>query len=122
VNEQFDVVIVGAGTAGLAALREVKKRTRNFLLINDGPWGTICARVGCMPSKVLIEAANAFHHRRTFNQFGIRGEESLTVDFPAVLQRVRRLRDAFVASTLKATMRLGSRRLADGCVYLGWEG
>ena len=39
-----DVVIVGAGSAGLAALREVRKRTENFLVINDGPWGTICAR------------------------------------------------------------------------------
>jgi dihydrolipoamide dehydrogenase len=119
VNEQFDVVIVGAGTAGLAALREVKKRTRNFLLINDGPWGTVCARVGCMPSKLLIEAANAFHHRRTFNQFGIRGEESLTVDFPAVLQRVRRLRDAFVASTLKATGALGKRAISGRVRLLG---
>jgi dihydrolipoamide dehydrogenase len=119
VNEQFDVVIVGAGTAGLAALREVKKRTRNFLLVNDGPWGTVCARVGCMPSKALIEAANAFHHRGTFDEFGIRGEESLTVDFPAVLQRVRRLRDAFVASTLKATNALGEQAISGRVRLLG---
>jgi dihydrolipoamide dehydrogenase len=119
VNEQLDVVIVGAGTAGLAALREVKKRTPNFLLINDGPWGTVCARVGCMPSKLLIEAANAFHHRRTFNQFGIRGEESLTVDFRAVLQRVRSLRDAFVASTLKATDALGEQAISGRVRLLG---
>jgi dihydrolipoamide dehydrogenase len=119
VNEQFDVVIVGAGTAGLAALREVKKRTRNFLLINDGPWGTVCARVGCMPSKALIEAANAFHHRGTFDEFGIRGEKSLTVEFPAVLQRVRRLRDAFVASTLKATNALGEQAISGRVRLLG---
>jgi dihydrolipoamide dehydrogenase len=119
VNEKFDVIIVGAGTAGLAALREVKKRTRNFLLINDGPWGTVCARVGCMPSKILIEAANAFHHRGTFHEFGIRGEESLTVDFPAVLQRVRRLRDTFVASTLKATNALGEQAISGRVRLLG---
>ena len=76
MNEIFDVVIIGAGTAGLAALREVKKRTGNFILINDGPWGTVCARVGCMPSKTLIEAANAFHRRGAFEEFGIRGAES----------------------------------------------
>jgi len=45
-----------AGTAGLSALREVKKRTQSFAIINDGPWGTLCARVGCMPSKALIAA------------------------------------------------------------------
>jgi pyruvate/2-oxoglutarate dehydrogenase complex dihydrolipoamide dehydrogenase (E3) component len=39
-----DVIIVGAGTAGLGALREVRKRTQSFIIVNDGPWGTICAR------------------------------------------------------------------------------
>ena len=58
MNEIFDVVIVGAGTAGLAALREVKKRTGNLILINDGAWGTVCARVGCMPSKTLIHGGS----------------------------------------------------------------
>ncbi|MBU2502264.1 FAD-dependent oxidoreductase, partial [bacterium] len=53
----YDVIIIGAGSAGLAALREVKKRTDNFLMINHGPYGTTCARVGCMPSKAFIEAA-----------------------------------------------------------------
>ncbi|HSW52932.1 MAG TPA: FAD-dependent oxidoreductase, partial [Sulfuricaulis sp.] len=58
--ETLDVVIIGAGTAGLSALREVRKRTQSFVIVNHGPWGTVCARVGCMPSKVLIEAANAY--------------------------------------------------------------
>ena len=119
VNEIFDVVIIGAGTAGLAALREVKKRTGNFILINDGAWGTVCARVGCMPSKTLIEAANAFHRRGAFEEFGIRGAESLTVDIPAVLQRVRRLRDDFVASTLKTTDALGERAISGRARLLG---
>lgn len=119
MNEIFDVVIIGAGTAGLAALREVKKRTGNFILINDGAWGTVCARVGCMPSKTLIEAANAFHRRGAFEEFGIRGAESLTVDIPAVLQRVRRLRDDFVASTLKTTDALGERAISGRARLLG---
>ena len=89
MNTHYEVVIVGAGSAGLAALREVKKRTQDFLLVNDGPWGTTCARVGCMPSKVLIEAANAYHRRGAFEEFGIRGAGALSVDLPAVLRRVR---------------------------------
>ncbi|MDQ3185250.1 MAG: dihydrolipoyl dehydrogenase [Pseudomonadota bacterium] len=114
-----DVIIVGAGSAGLAALREVKKRTHNFTLINDGPWGTICARVGCMPSKVLIEAANAFHRRGTFEEFGIRGAGNLTLDIAAALRRVRRLRDDFVASTLKTTDALGERAISGRARLLG---
>ena len=55
--ETVDVAIIGAGSAGLAALRQVRKRTESFVIINDGAYGTTCARVGCMPSKALIEAA-----------------------------------------------------------------
>ncbi len=110
--ETVDVAIIGAGSAGLAALREVKKRTQNFVIINDGPWGTTCARVGCMPSKLLIEAANAFHHRTAFDGFGIHGADRLTVDSAAVLRRVRRLRDEFVAGTLDATETLGERAIS----------
>ncbi|SCY64623.1 dihydrolipoamide dehydrogenase [Nitrosospira sp. Nl5] len=119
MSKIFDVIIVGAGSAGLAALREVKKRTRNFVLINDGPWGTICARVGCMPSKLLIEAANAFHRRGTFEEFGIRGADNLALDLAAVLRRVRRLRDDFVASTLKATDALGECAVSGRARLLG---
>ena len=119
MSESLDVAIIGAGTAGLAALREVKKRTQRFLLINDGPWGTTCARVGCMPSKVLIEAANAFHRRGSFEVFGIRGAEELTVDLAAVLQRVRQLRDDFVQGTLRTTEALGERAMAGRARFLG---
>ena len=70
---KVDTVIVGAGSAGLSALREVRRYTEDFLLVNDGHWGTTCAAVGCMPSKALIEAANSFHRRGTFEDFGIRG-------------------------------------------------
>ena len=119
MSETFDVIIVGAGTAGLAALREVKKRTHNFAIINDGPWGTVCARVGCMPSKTLIETANAFQHRHTFEEFGIRGANSLTLDTAAALRRVRSLRDDFVASTMKATEALGERAISGRARVLG---
>ncbi|MDA8447958.1 dihydrolipoyl dehydrogenase [Paracidovorax valerianellae] len=103
MSQPLDAIIIGAGSAGLAALREVRKRTDRVLIVNDGPWGTTCARVGCMPSKMLIEAANAYHRRLAFETFGIRGKDGLTVDMPAVLRRVRALRDDFVAGTEKAS-------------------
>ncbi|MBL8496841.1 dihydrolipoyl dehydrogenase [Nitrosomonas sp. JL21] len=108
----LDVIIIGAGTAGLAALREVRKRTEDFLIVNDGPWGTVCARVGCMPSKALIEAANAFHRRTAFPEFGIHGSGSLEINIADVLHRVRRLRDEFVAGTTKVTTDLGKRAIS----------
>lgn len=119
MSETLDAIVVGAGSAGLAAVREIGKRTDRFLLVNDGPYGTTCARVGCMPSKVLIEAANAFHKREIFDTMGIRGGAGLSVDLPAVLARVRALRDDFVAGTLKLTDRLGDRSVAGRATILG---
>ena len=118
MDQPLDTIIIGAGTAGLAALREVRKRTERYLIVNDGPWGTTCARVGCMPSKTLIEAANAFHRRHAFGEFGIRGADGLTADLPAVLQRVRALRDDFVAGAMQATDDLGGASLSGRAVLL----
>lgn len=112
MNRSCDVAIIGTGTAGLSALREVRKRTDDFIVINDGPYGTTCARVGCMPSKALVESANTFHRRKYFGELGIHGADQLAVDIPAVLRRVRRLRDEFVAGIVKLTDEIGSRSIA----------
>jgi dihydrolipoamide dehydrogenase len=95
---RVNVAIVGAGTAGLAALREVRDRTDDFVLINERPYGTTCARVGCMPSKALIVAANAFYARTKLDEFGIHGGSKLVADIPTVLRRVRSLRDHYKPS------------------------
>ena len=110
--DTVDVIIVGAGTAGLGALREVRKRTQSFIIINDGPWGTVCARVGCMPSKMLIEAAGEFHRRLVFPELGLSGGDGLRVDAGAVLARVRRVRDSFVTETRELTDALGERAIS----------
>lgn len=119
MTTKLDVIVIGAGSAGLAAVRQIKKNTDNFVLINDGPYGTTCARVGCMPSKALIEIANAFHARNKAEVFGIRGSEHLTIDIPAVMQRVRTLRDRFVGGVLKSTEAMGERSIAGRARLLG---
>lgn len=116
---KVDTVIVGAGTAGLSALREVRRYTDDFLLINDGDWGTTCAAVGCMPSKALIEAANAFHRRGDMNEFGILGAEHLHADIPAVFARVRKMRDEFVKGPKGVPEKLGKRAISGHARLLG---
>jgi dihydrolipoamide dehydrogenase len=111
-DETYDAAIIGSGTAGLAALREVRRHTERFVIINDGPYGTTCARVGCMPSKTFIESANTYHRRNEFAELGIHGGASIAIDIPAVLARVRRLRDRFVAGTVAVTDELGARSIA----------
>jgi dihydrolipoamide dehydrogenase len=116
---KVDTVIVGAGSAGRAALSEVRSYTEDFVLINDGHWGTTCAAVGCMPSKALIEAANAFHSRLTFSEFGIKGAESVSADIPAVLARVRKMRDDFTKGLKQTPQELGERAISGRAKLLG---
>jgi pyruvate/2-oxoglutarate dehydrogenase complex dihydrolipoamide dehydrogenase (E3) component len=65
-----------------------------------------------MPSKALIEAANAYYRRGALEAFGIRGSESLRVDLPAVLRRVRTLRDHFIAGPESIRDELGERAVS----------
>ncbi len=93
-------VVIGAGTAGLAAYRALVAAGQNAVLIESGPYGTTCARVGCMPSKLLIAAAEAVHGVSRWETFGIRLEGQVHVDGRAVMARVKRERDRFVGFVL----------------------
>jgi dihydrolipoamide dehydrogenase len=94
-----DVAVIGAGTAGLAAYRAARAAGAGAVLIEGGPYGTTCARVGCMPSKLLIAAAEAAHAARGGAELGVRSGP-VRVDGVAVMQRVRRERDRFVGFVL----------------------
>ena len=96
-----DVAVIGAGTAGLAAYRAVIAAGKRAVIIEGGPYGTTCARVGCMPSKLLIAAAEAAHAVEKWDAFGIRLEGSVRVDGAAVMARVKRERDRFVGFVLE---------------------
>ena len=56
---QADVLVIGGGSAGMGAFRAARKATDNVYIAEDYKFGTTCARVGCMPSKLLIAAAEA---------------------------------------------------------------
>lgn len=99
-----DVAIIGAGTAGLAAYRAASAITSRVVLVEAGAHGTTCARVGCMPSKLLLAAAEIAHHARNAAPFGLR--TAVEVDRRAVMERVRRERDRFVSFVLEGVERM----------------
>lgn len=100
-HSKVDVAILGAGTAGMGAYRAARKHTDSLALIEASHYGTTCARVGCMPSKLLIAAADAAHDARGSDLFGVRTGE-VRVDGPAVMKRIRDERDRFVSFVLDA--------------------
>jgi len=99
-ERKVDVAIIGSGTAGLNAMGRVKRAGKDFVLINGGEPGTTCARVGCMPSKAIIQVAEDFHRRSLFEREGIEGGEHLKVDIPEAMEHTRDLRDTFVDRVL----------------------
>jgi dihydrolipoamide dehydrogenase len=96
-----DVAVVGAGTAGLAAYRAAKAAGATVALIEGGPYGTTCARVGCMPSKLLIAAAEAAHSVELAPGFGVHIEGKVRVDGREVMARVKAERDRFVGFVVR---------------------
>ena len=94
---QADVVVLGGGTAGMGAFRNARLQTDNVYLIENNVFGTTCARVGCMPSKLLIAAAEARHHALHTDPFGVHlDKDSVTVNGEEVMHRVKSERDRFV--------------------------
>lgn len=102
--KQVDVAILGAGSAGLYALGQVRKQTDNYVLIDGGELGTTCARVGCMPSKAMIQVAEDFHRRKIFDREGIEGGEHLTMNLADAMEHVQDLRDVFVDKVLASSI------------------
>jgi mercury(II) reductase len=57
----YDLLIVGSGSAGVAAALEAAAKGAKAAVIEGGVLGGSCVNVGCVPSKALLRAAEAFH-------------------------------------------------------------
>lgn len=88
----------------MSAYRAALEHTENLLVIESGLYGTTCARVGCMPSKLLIAAADAAHAVRNAAAFGVM-VPAPAIEGQAVMARVRSERDRFVGFVSEAVVR-----------------
>lgn len=96
-----EVAVIGAGTSGMTGYRAAKAGGKQTLLIESNVYGTTCARVGCMPSKLLISAADAAHTLQVAPSFGVH-PGSVRIDGKAVMARVRSERDRFVGFVVES--------------------
>lgn len=87
----YDLVAIGAGTAGLVASGGAALLGARAALIERAYLGGDCLVTGCVPSKTLIASAKVAHTARQSASFGVR-TGPVEVDFPAVMERVRRVR------------------------------
>jgi pyruvate/2-oxoglutarate dehydrogenase complex dihydrolipoamide dehydrogenase (E3) component len=89
---RYNLVVIGAGAAGLICAAGAASLGGKVALIERHLMGGDCLNVGCVPSKGLLRAARAVYDARSAAEFGVRGGESISFDFSAAMERMRRLR------------------------------
>ena len=85
---QFDIAIIGAGSAGLTAARFAARLGKRVALIEANRIGGDCTWTGCIPSKALLHAARVAHTARNAHRYGINTGE-VHVDFATTMDWVR---------------------------------
>lgn len=122
MSTHYDIIIIGGGPAGYAAAIRAAQLGMNVACIDDGvaadgkpaPGGT-CLNVGCIPSKVLLEASDHYDRvRNEYAEFGIR-TGTVELDLATMMQR----KDAIVADFTGGISQLFK---ANGVTYLGGRG
>ena len=89
---RYNLVVIGAGTAGLVTAAGAAGLGAKVALVERHLLGGDCLNVGCVPSKCLIRSSRVYADLNDARKFGLRIPGGAEVDFPAVMERMRRLR------------------------------
>ncbi|ARP62176.1 mercuric reductase [Mesorhizobium sp. WSM1497] len=88
----YNLVVIGAGPAGLTAAYEAASLGAKVALIERNLIGGTCVNVGCIPSKSIIRTARLYADMRDALNFGGDMPDRLHVDFPRAMTRMRQIR------------------------------
>ncbi len=89
---RYDLVVIGAGTAGLVTAAGASVFGAKVALIEKHLMGGDCTIVGCVPSKAMIRSARVVADIQSAARYGIGTSDDIKVDFAAVMERLRRVR------------------------------
>ncbi len=113
-TDRYDLLVVGAGPAGLAAARAAAQRGASVALIEAHHIGGNCLHEGCVPSKTIIRSAQWAAEMRSAQRYGGVVAPGSGVDFPAVMARMRRVRDRILRVDCESGLRAEGIRLFEG--------
>src|SRR5467141_1666288 len=88
----YNLVVIGAGTAGLVTAAGAAGLGARVALVEKSLLGGDCLNVGCVPSKAIIRSGRAVFDAKEAGPFGVRVGSPVEIDFPAVMERMRKLR------------------------------
>jgi glutathione reductase (NADPH) len=91
MSEQFDVVVIGSGSAASQIASVCRTAGKSVAVIDEKPFGGTCALRGCDPKKVLVGAADVIDQVRRMNPHGVAGE--VRIDWPALMRFKRTFTD-----------------------------
>jgi pyruvate/2-oxoglutarate dehydrogenase complex dihydrolipoamide dehydrogenase (E3) component/uncharacterized membrane protein YdjX (TVP38/TMEM64 family) len=89
---RYNLVVIGGGTAGLVSAAGSAGLGAKVALIERHLLGGDCLNYGCVPSKAIIRSSKVYADIRDASRFGLKVPGAAEVDFPAVMERMRRLR------------------------------
>ena len=89
---RYNLVVIGAGTAGLVTAAGAAGLGAKVALVEQRLLGGDCLNVGCVPSKAVIRSSRAIFDANEAGRFGVRVGAPAQADFPAVMERMRKLR------------------------------
>jgi len=91
-QEHYNLVIIGAGTAGLVTAAIAAAVGAKVALIEKNLMGGDCLNVGCVPSKGILRAAQAWASVSKLADFGVTIPNNVEYDFSRAMQRMRQIR------------------------------
>lgn len=89
---RYNMIVIGGGTAGLITAAGAAGLGARVALIERRLLGGDCLNFGCVPSKALIRSARSVGDLLEAHHYGVKAGAGFGVDFPAVMERMRRLR------------------------------
>jgi pyruvate/2-oxoglutarate dehydrogenase complex dihydrolipoamide dehydrogenase (E3) component len=90
--ERYNLVVLGGGPAGILTALEAARTGATVALVERDLLGGVCLNTGCIPSKAIIRTSRLYAEMRSAERYGARRPEDIRVDFPAAMERVRRIR------------------------------
>ena len=92
MTEQFDLLVIGAGMAGIAAASKGAAGGWHVGIVDVLPYGGTCALRGCDPKKILRRGAEIVESARLMRGKGV-DDGGLRVDWPALMRHKRGFTD-----------------------------
>ena len=92
----FDVIVIGGGSAGYAAANSAQSKGAKVAIIDKGPLGGLCILRGCMPTKTILRSSDIFSLFQRAKEFGL-SVDNPSADLSLINDRKVKLIDEFAS-------------------------